>query len=329
MLSVIGGGAWGTALAKSLAINFKTVKIFAFEPEVVASINKEHENKQYLPYIILPSNVSATDNLQDLDGGSVFLVTTPTQYIRQVLTTIPFKSNAIFLICAKGIENTSGKLNSQVLEDLAIKNIGVLSGPSFAIETAKGLPTALVLASETYNENLMQQLTTANIRTYYSNDIIGSQIGGAVKNVVAIAGGIIKGAALGHNALAALVSRGLHEILVLNEYFGGNSASIFGLTGLGDLMLTATSETSRNYSLGYAIGKLGSFDITLLNDVKGVAEGFYTTKILQQIMKKNSLNMPICHEVFEICYNNKSVKEALQTLMQRPLKQEFKHHKGI
>lgn len=329
MLSVIGGGAWGTALAKSLAINFKTVKIFAFEPEVVASINKEHENKQYLPYIILPSNVSATNNLQDLDGGSVFLVTTPTQYIRQVLTTIPFKSNAIFLICAKGIENTSGKLISQVLEDLAIKNIGVLSGPSFAIETAKGLPTALVLASETYNENLMQQLTTANIRTYYSNDIIGSQIGGAVKNVVAIAGGIIKGAALGHNALAALVSRGLHEILVLNEYFGGNSASIFGLTGLGDLMLTATSETSRNYSLGYAIGKLGSFDITLLNDVKGVAEGFYTTKILQQIMKKNSLNMPICHEVFEICYNNKSVKEALQTLMQRPLKQEFKHHKGI
>jgi len=329
MLSIIGGGAWGTALGKSLASNFKTVKIFAVEPEVVVSINKEHINKRYLPNVALPHNVSATNNLQDLVDGKIFLVTTPTQYIRKVLANIHYKHNAIFLICAKGIENTSGKLISQILGDLGISNIGVLSGPSFASETAQDLPTALVLASKSYNENLMQQLTTANIRTYYSNDIIGCQIGGAIKNVVAIAGGIIKGAALGHNALAALVSRGLHEILVLNEYFGGESASIFGLTGLGDLMLTATSETSRNYSLGYAIGKLGKFDVNLLNDVKGVAEGYYTTKILQQIMQDNNLNMPICKEVFEICYNHKTVKMALQTLMQRPLKQEFKPKQDI
>lgn len=325
MLSIIGGGAWGTALGKSLASNFTTVKIFAVENEVVESINKEHENKRYLPKVVLPCNVSATNNWQDLVASKIFLITTPTQYIRNVLLHMPFKSNAIFLVCAKGIENTSGKLISQILEDLDIKNIGVLSGPSFAIETAYGLPTALVLASKAYNENLIQQLTTANIRVYYSKDVIGSQIGGAVKNVIAIAGGIIKGAALGHNALAALVSRGLHEILILNEYFGGSSASIFGLTGLGDLMLTATSETSRNYSLGYAIGKQDKFDVDLLNDVKGVAEGYYTTKILHKIMQANNLEMPICQEVYEVCYKRKSVKMALQSLMQRPLKQEFKN----
>jgi glycerol-3-phosphate dehydrogenase (NAD(P)+) len=183
----------------------------------------------------------------------------------------------------------------------------------------------MVLAMEKIDnaKNLAELLKTQEIRTYYSDDVIGAQVGGAIKNVIAIGAGIVSGACLGHNALAGLITRGLQELLIFSKLFGGKENTIFGLSGLGDLVLTCTSENSRNFSLGQQIGQLGYYDKSLQNNLKGVSEGFYTAKAIHEIIEKHNLNMPVCKEIYAICHEGKTLKEAINNMMNRGLKQEF------
>ncbi|MFL1780575.1 NAD(P)-dependent glycerol-3-phosphate dehydrogenase [Candidatus Hepatincolaceae symbiont of Richtersius coronifer] len=326
-IGIIGGGAWGTALAIGLSKKFQDILIYSIENEVRDSINQYHTNTLYLEGFLLPSHIKGTSNIADLKDYKILLIATPTQFIRDMAIKIkPFCENSKILICSKGIEIKNKQLISQILEyELGHpENIGVLTGPSFATDLAKELPTALLLALPNIEEakKLATQFSSNVMRIYYSDDVMASQIGGAVKNVLAIAGGIIKGADLGNNALAAMLTRGLKDIVNLTLSLGGKAETVYGLSGLGDLLLTATSEKSRNFSLGLTIGEQGKYSGKMEGKLSGIAEGFYTTKALYEIMQERQINMPICKQVYEICYEGKNLREVVQTLMQKPISEE-------
>ncbi len=335
-LGILGDGAWGTALSMAFYKNFSDVLIYSRSQYIADSINNNHYNPNYLQDIKLPNNIKATLNINEVAKlCDVILIVIPTQYIRDTIALIKdINKDAIFLICSKGIEINSKKMISQIIIDElnntlnydVTNNIGVLTGPTFAREVMNGLPTTFVLAKASIekSKDICEKLKTESIRLYYSNDVIGTQIGGAAKNVIAIAAGIIEGANLGHNALAGLITRGLQELLSLSNYYGGSKDTIFGLSGLGDLVLTSTSINSRNFSLGYEIGKLGYYDSLIINEkLPGIAEGYYTSCALNELIIDNNLSMPICREVYEICYNGKSVETSIRSLMSRSLKSEI------
>jgi glycerol-3-phosphate dehydrogenase (NAD(P)+) len=321
-LGIIGGGAWGTALAQVAAAEGDDTLIWAREAEVVAGINAEHENSLFLPGIPLSESIHATSDLAELVLCDALLVVTPAQHMRSVLKDGNFGRPLI--LCAKGIEAGTQLLMSEAAAEACPSSpIAVLSGPTFAHEVAKGLPTAITLACE--DEGLGRQLAARiarpSFRPYVSNDVIGAEIGGAVKNVLAIACGVVEGAGLGQNARASLIARGFAEMTRFGLARGGRAETLAGLSGLGDLVLTCSSTSSRNFSLGKGLGE-GQAAATLLADRRTVAEGAFTAPVLQQAAHAIGVEMPIVDAVCALLAGEMDVKAVMAALLSRPLKEE-------
>lgn len=322
-IGVIGAGAWGTALAQVAASANDDVLIWALEDEVVASINGAHENALYLPGQSLAPSLRATGDLAGLADREALLVVTPAQHLRATLARLPVATIPLVL-CSKGIEEDSGKLMTEVAaEVLPEAPIAVLSGPSFANEVAAGLPAALTLATADpqLGERLVTRLGRPQFRTYYSNDVIGAEVGGAIKNVLAIACGVVEGRGLGLNARAALISRGFAEMTRFGVAKGARAETLAGLAGLGDLVLTCSSTNSRNFSLGKGLGE-GARAADLLADRRTVAEGAFTAPVLKRAADALGVDMPIVAAVCTLLAGDVSVDDVVGELLARPLRPE-------
>lgn len=322
-IGVIGGGAWGTALAQVAAAGGEEALLWAREPEVVESINDAHENRLFLPGIALAPAIRATADLAELVQCAALLVVTPAQHMRSVLASLP-RSGAPLILCAKGMEEATTKLMHNVArEEQPEAPIAVLSGPTFAHEVAAGLPAAVTLAVEerSVGETLRARLARPSFRPYLSDDVIGAEIGGAVKNVLAIACGVVEGRGLGLNARAALISRGFAEMTRFGIARGARAETLAGLSGLGDLVLTCSSENSRNFSLGKGLGQ-GRPAADLLADRRTVAEGAYTAPVLRRAAEEAGVDMPIVGAVNALLSGEASVDEVLERLLSRPLRSE-------
>ncbi len=325
-IGIIGGGAWGTALAQVLTKGGRDVTLWAREPDVVSSINSKHENSVFLPDITLDAKLKATGDLKTVAQKDVLLLVTPTQFIRTTLEEIKNQiGNKPLVICSKGVELGTGLLPSQIVESvLPNAQIAILTGPTFATESAKGLPFAVTLAAKDLKlaGELQKTLATKTFRLYASDDIIGAQLGAAIKNVIAIACGIVHGKKLGENARAALIARGLAEIARLCAAMGGDRETLMGLCGLGDLTLTASSMQSRNFSLGAAIGEGKNAD-EILGSRKSVTEGVYTAQSTLELAKKYKVDMPVVAAVHACVNEGKSVDAVIEQLLNRPAKEEI------
>lgn len=329
-IGILGAGAYGTSIAKNLGGFSEAtheILMYCYEEEVVESINKQHENTKYLKGVELDPCVVATPKLEDLYSCELILVTTPVKFIASLLQQFKdFPKHIPLIIASKGIENETGKLVSDIIKDNLGPDvkIGVLTGPTFATELAHHKISALVLAMDEGNEakSYIEQLKFSNVKVYHSDDVIGTQIGGAVKNVLAIATGIIEGKKLGHNALAALIARGMVEVARVVEAYGGKKETTYGLSGLGDLVLTATSPESRNFSLGLAIAAAGHYSADVKGEKAGFSEGYFTAKSLYELKEKKGLYLPICTEVYNILYQGKSIDESIATLLNSGTKAE-------
>jgi glycerol-3-phosphate dehydrogenase (NAD(P)+) len=322
-LGVIGGGAWGTALAQVAATGGHETLLWALEPDVVDGINSAHENEAFLAGVRLDPAVRATSNLDELDGCDTWLVVTPAQHMRAVLERAADCDRPL-LLCSKGIEERSGQLLNHVAKQACPKaQVAVLSGPTFAHEVAKGLPTAVTLAAEdpALAERLRGRLNQPTFRIYVSDDVAGAEIGGAVKNVLAIACGVVEGRGLGQNARAALIGRGFAEMTRFGLAFGAKRETLAGLSGLGDLVLTCSSTSSRNYSLGVGIGQ-GLSAAELMANRQTVAEGAFTAPVLARLAREKGVDMPIVDAVDALVAGRAKVDEVLEALLSRPPKSE-------
>ena len=322
-LGVIGGGAWGTALAQVAASGGRETLLWAREAEVVDAINNRHENPVFLADVPLNPSIRATTDFSHLQSCDTWLVVTPAQHMRAVLKQAGDCARPIVL-CSKGIEEGSGELLHKVaMEACPNARIAVLSGPTFAHEVAKGLPTAVTLAADdtALAEQLRDQIAQPTFRIYVSNDVAGAEIGGAVKNVLAIACGVVEGKRLGQNARAALIGRGFAEMTRFGMAFGARRETLVGLSGLGDLVLTCSSTSSRNYSLGKGIGE-GRSAAELLADRKTVAEGAFTAPVLALLAREKGIDMPIVDAVDALVAGRANVDEVLGALLSRPPKAE-------
>ena len=322
-LGVIGGGAWGTALAQVASAGGSETLLWALEEGVVQSVNRNRENAVFLAGVPLNGSIRATSNLAELDACDAWLVVTPAQHMRAVLERTPERDTPLIL-CAKGIEERSGALLHQVAKEVRPGSpIAVLSGPTFAHEVARGLPTAVTLAAE--DGGLAQRLRDAigqpTFRVYLSGDVAGAEIGGAVKNVLAIACGVVEGKGLGQNARAALIGRGFAEMTRFGLAFGAKRETLAGLSGLGDLVLTCSSTSSRNYSLGKGIGE-GRAAAELLADRKTVAEGAFTAPVLARLARDRGIDMPIVEGVDSLIAGRANVDQVLEALLSRPPRPE-------
>lgn len=325
-ISIIGGGAWGTALAQGAAQSGHKVLIWARELDVVADINTRHVNRAFLPGVPLDPSVTATPSLEEAARADIVLAVMPAQHLRAVATELAprFTGGKPFVICSKGIEQKSGKLMSDVAaEVLPQATLAVLSGPSFAADVARGLPAALTLAcrNEDVGRGLAATLSSRQMRLYWSSDILGAELGGSVKNVLAIAAGIVAGKGLGASAHAALVTRGFAELRRFADAFGARPETLMGLSGLGDLILTCGSPQSRNMSLGRALGEGQSLK-DVLSGRTAVTEGVYTAAAVVRLAREKSIEMPIAEAVHAIIEGTVTVDDAIAALMQRPLKAE-------
>jgi glycerol-3-phosphate dehydrogenase (NAD(P)+) len=322
-IGVIGAGAWGTALAQMLASDGREVILWAYEPEVAAAINAEHCNPLYLPSAALAPSIRATGDLGDLAGIETVLVVTPAQVLGKVLGGLTRPPRDLVL-CSKGIEAGTGRLMNDVAREASPSSaIAVLSGPTFAHEVAAGLPTAVTLAcggGQAQWERLAPALARPAFRPYYSDDVTGAEIGGAVKNVLAIACGVVDGLGLGQNARAALIARGYAEMLRFGEALGARGETLSGLCGLGDLVLTCSSTSSRNFSLGKALGE-GASAADLMADRRTVAEGAFTAPVLADLAASRGTPMPIVAAVDAIL-KGEDAREVVARLLARPLKAE-------
>ena len=322
-VGVIGAGAWGTALAQMCASDGRDVVLWALEPELVEEINRDHSNSLYLPSAALAENVRATGDIAEFAGIETVLVVTPAQHLGRVLGGLPDGKRDLVL-CSKGIEATSGMLMNEVAREAAPGcDIAVLSGPTFAHEVAAGLPTAVTLAcggGETQWQRLSSAIARPTFRPYYSDDVTGAEIGGSIKNVLAIACGVVEGLRLGQNARAALIARGYAEMLRFGEVMGARAETLAGLCGLGDLVLTCSSTSSRNFSLGKALGEGGNA-AALMSDRRTVAEGAHTAPVLQRLAVEKSIAMPIVDAVNAIL-EGAAPAQVVAQLLARPLKAE-------
>lgn len=321
-IGVIGGGAWGTALAQVAARGDRPVTLWAREPEVVESINASHENRQFLAGMALSDSIRATGDLAELAGHDALLVVAPAQHVRAVLAAAPVGATPLVL-CAKGIEAGTRLLVGEVAHQVAPQApIAVLSGPTFAHEVAAGKPTAVTLACEDegLRVRLAERLAGPAFRTYGSADVIGAEIGGAVKNVLAIACGVVEGAGLGLNARAALIARGFAEMTRFGLARGGQAETLTGLSGLGDLVLTCSSTNSRNFSLGVGLGQ-GRSAAELLADRKTVAEGAHTAPVLREAAREAGVDMPVT-EAVNALLEGAPVQAVVEALLSRPLREE-------
>jgi glycerol-3-phosphate dehydrogenase (NAD(P)+) len=321
-VGVIGGGAWGTALAQVAAEGGETI-LWAREPEVVEAVNSAHENRLFLQGVPLSPEIRATSELADLAGCGALLVVTPAQHMRSVLASLP-KLDAPLILCAKGMEEATTRLMHEVARDEQPHSpIAVLSGPTFAHEVAARLPAAVTLAAEdvAIGEALRERLARPWFRPYLSDDVVGAEIGGAVKNVLAIACGVVEGRRLGLNARAALISRGFAEMTRFGLARGARAETLAGLSGLGDLVLTCSSTSSRNFSLGKGLGE-GRSPEALLADRRTVAEGAHTAPVLNRAARDAGVDMPIVAAVCALLGGEASVEEVVERLLSRPLKSE-------
>lgn len=321
-IGVIGGGAWGTALAQVAARDGEAVLLWAREPEVVESVNRGHENRQFLAGVPLSPGIRATGSLGDLADCDALLVVAPAQHVRAVLAETAVGTTPLVL-CAKGIEAGTRLLVGEVARSVAPHApIAVLSGPTFAHEVAAGKPTAVTLACEDADlrTRLTERLGAPAFRPYASADVIGAEIGGAVKNVLAIACGVVEGAGLGLNARAALIARGFAEMTRFGLARGAQAETLTGLSGLGDLVLTCSSTNSRNFSLGVGLGQ-GRSAAELLSDRKTVAEGAFTAPVLREAAAEAGVEMPVTAAVNALL-EGAPVAEVIDALLSRPLRPE-------
>lgn len=322
-LGVIGGGAWGTALAQVAASGGRETLLWARENEIVEAINGSQENSTFLPGVRLNPAVRATGDLADLAGCHAWLVVTPAQHMRAVLEAAPACDKPMIL-CSKGIEEHSGALLHRVASEACPNaSIAILSGPTFAHEVAAGMPTAVTLAAEDQGlaEMLRERIAMPAFRIYLSDDVAGAEIGGAVKNVLAIACGVVDGKGLGQNARAALIARGFAEMTRFGLANGARRETLVGLSGLGDLVLTCSSTSSRNFSLGKGIGE-GRSPAELMSDRRTVAEGAFTAPVLARLARETGIDMPVVAAVDKLLSGEAGVDQVLQELLARPPRSE-------
>jgi glycerol-3-phosphate dehydrogenase (NAD(P)+) len=326
-LSVIGSGTWGTALASASDRAGTTTTIWSKDKSTIQGIKATGENPECFPGQKLSPSILATTDLEVACQSNIIVLSVPAQFARDVSREMAplVPDDSYIIIASKGIEQTTGLLLSEVLtETLPGRNVGIISGPSFAEEVFKGLPSAVTLAAESLTTSswLARAFNSPTLRIYASDDIIGAQIGGALKNVLAIASGIVAGHHLGENARAMIITRGLSEVSRLAVAKGGKVETLYGLSGLGDLCLTCTSRTSRNYHFGHEIGA-GKSVKDILSNSKALTEGLYTSRTIAKLAENLNVEMPICKAVDDILNNGVSVDEAMHVLMDRPPTIEF------
>lgn len=323
-IGVIGAGAWGTALAQVLASDGTPVLLWARETELVAEINSSRTNSLFLPSASLAPSITATSELADIAALTTLLAVVPAQHLGSVLGGMPDGERDVVL-CSKGIEAGSGLLTGDIAaQALPSARLAVLSGPTFAHEVAAGLPTAITLAcsgGEAQWQRLSPLIARRSFRPYYSDDVIGAEIGGAVKNVLAIACGVVDGLGLGQNARAALIARGYAEMLRFGLARGARAETLSGLSGMGDLVLTCSSTSSRNFSLGKALGE-GLSAAEALAGKNSVAEGAHTAPVLDALAKRDGIDMPIVSAVCRLLAGEASASDVVAGLLARPLRAE-------
>ena len=329
-IGVIGGGSWGTVLADLLAVKGFAVDLWAFEREVVEQINTHRENRLFLPGISLSANLNASSDIAGAVAGKDMLVmVVPSHVIRETTAAMAgrLRAETVVVSASKGIENQTHLTMTGVLkETLGVSDdrLAVLSGPSFAVEVARKLPTVVTVASRNpaIAQTTQQVFATPYFRVYTSEDTIGVELGGSVKNIIAIAAGIVDGLGLGLNTRAALITRGMTEIRRLGKRMGANPRTFTGLAGYGDLILTCTGHLSRNHTLGQKIAE-GQRLSDILAEMRMVAEGVRTAKSVYHLSRRLGVDMPICHQTYRILYEDLPPREALFQLMTRDLKQEL------
>ena len=326
-ITVIGGGAWGTALACVVRRSGHKAIMWIREPEVVESINAGFGNPIFLPDTELEPDIVATSDLAAASANSdAILLVVPSQFLRRVLEELRtgLQPGTPLVICSKGVEQGTCSLMTEVVSESAGSHpIAVLSGPTFAREVAAGLPTAVTLAceNESVGQRLIDIIGAERFRPYYSDDPIGAEIGGAVKNVLAIACGIVTGKKFGDNARAALITRGLAEMVRLGLAKGAKLETMMGLSGLGDLTLTCNGAQSRNMSLGMALGE-GRQLLDILGERRSVAEGVDTSRSMSALAEGLGVEMPICDAINRILHQNENVDDVISTLLRRPFRAE-------
>lgn len=334
--AVIGGGSWGTAIACLLARNDHQVRMWALESEVIDEINKQQRNSLYLPEAKLPEGVRASDSFKDiLEGAEIIFSVVPSQFLRSVIRRmLDFIPDEIVIVSAtKGIENetlaTMSEVYQKELGGRGNRRIAALAGPSFAKEVVRRYPTAVVVATENPDDAVIVQeaFSTDFFRIYTATDLIGVEICGAVKNVIAIASGILAGLGFGDNTRAGLITRGLAEIARLVQAKGGRRQTVAGLAGVGDMVLTCTSTTSRNFSVGQRLG-LGESLEEITSSMPMIAEGVRTTKSVAALAERGAIEMPISQAVNSILYSGLQPREAVKQLMTRELKEEWETFTG-
>jgi len=329
-IGVIGGGSWGTVLADLLAVKGFAVDLWAFEREVVEQINTHRENRLFLPGIKLAAHLNASSDIAAaVAGKDMVVVVVPSHVIRETTAAMAgrLRAETVVVSASKGIENQTHLTMTGVLkETLGVSDdrLAVLSGPSFAVEVARKLPTVVTVASRNpaLAQITQQVFATPYFRVYTSKDIIGVELGGSVKNIIAIAAGIVDGLGLGLNTRAALITRGMTEIRRLGKRMGANPRTFTGLAGYGDLILTCTGHLSRNHTLGQKIAE-GQRLSDILAEMRMVAEGVRTAKSVYHLSRRLGVDMPICHQTYRILYEDLPPREALFQLMTRDLKQEL------
>jgi len=328
---VLGAGSWGTALAHHCASIGHETTVWAFEEEVVSGINTNHKNPMYMSQYDLPASLKATSNLQGvLDTSELVISVIPTQFLRSVLknNAARIANNVPILSASKGIEISTLDTPTQIIaehltnHDMSI--LGAIAGPSFAKEVIEGHPTTVVLSLKNQQRarELQHELSGERLRVYRSDDIIGAEYCGALKNVIAIASGTVDGLGFGDNTRAALITRGLSEITRLIITMGGRRSTVAGIAGIGDMVLTCTSSTSRNYTVGYKLGQGENLD-DIITSMKMVAEGVKTTKSACELAQRMNVEMPITEAMHEVLYNKLDPRTAVQQLMSRALKHEW------
>ena len=331
-VAVVGSGAWGTALGHLMATKGAEVTAWAYEPEVVEDINVHHENRIFLPGIPLPPNYRATNDLAEAVGGrDLIILVTPSHVLRAVMTQAAdhLPAGVPIVSATKGIENDSLMLMSDVLEAVLPESfhryLAYLSGPSFAKEVARGLPTAVSIAARDaeFARQVQEMMAAAYFRTYSTTDIVGVELGGALKNVMAIAAGACDGLGFGHNTVCALITRGLAEMNRLAIHCGAEPLTLAGLAGVGDLVLTCTGGLSRNRSVGQKLGRGMTLE-EITRDMKQVAEGVRTTRSAYRLAERESVDMPIVAQVHAMLYEGVPASTAVNTLMSRSLKPEIR-----
>ncbi len=326
-ISVIGAGAWGTTLAGLLADKGYDTVIWALEDDVAGEINVSGKNSVYLPDVELPKSLRATSDIAEAVSKARFILNVvPTQHTRKIMEQAhPHMDKDVVIISAsKGIENSTYQTVASIIKKVTDKAVAVLSGPSFATEVTKKLPTAVTLASEDYTTGLILQeiFNTDYFRVYTNHDVLGVELGGALKNVMAVASGISEGLGLGNSARSALITRSLAEMSRLGVSMGASENTFMGLSGIGDLVLTCSSPLSRNYTVGYRLGQ-GETLKEIMEGRKSVAEGVHTAKAAYELSQLQNIDMPIVEQVYKVLYEDMPAKEAVSRLMNRAPKPEF------